>query len=46
VKANAADFVGDYMAGGHILNLGAMLTVAFDGWGTPTEPTEESCAKQ
>ena len=42
LKANAADFVGDYTAGGHIVNLGAMLTVAFDGWGTPPE---ESCAK-
>ncbi len=40
-KANAADFVGDYTAGGHIVNLGAMVTVAFDGWGTPPE---ESCA--
>ena len=43
IKANAADFVGDYTAGGHIVNLGAMLTVAFDGWGTPSE---QSCAKQ
>jgi long-chain fatty acid transport protein len=41
-KANPADFVGDYTAGGHIVNLGAMLTVAFDGWGAPAE---ESCAK-
>jgi long-chain fatty acid transport protein len=37
VKASPADFVGDYTAGGHILNLGLMLTVAFDGWGTPQE---------
>jgi len=41
-KANPADFVGDYTAGGHIVNLGAMLTVAFDGW---SAPAEESCAK-
>ncbi len=37
VKASAADFVGDYTARGHIVNLGLMLTVAFDGWGTPEE---------
>jgi long-chain fatty acid transport protein len=36
-KASAADFVGDYTASGHIVNLGLMLTVAFDGWGTPQE---------
>jgi long-chain fatty acid transport protein len=36
-KASAADFVGDYTAKGHIVNLGLMLTVAFDGWGTPQE---------
>jgi len=36
-KANAADFVGDYTARGHILNLGLMLTVAWDGWGAPRE---------
>jgi long-chain fatty acid transport protein len=34
-KASAADFVGDYTAGGHILNLGATLTVAFDGTVSP-----------
>jgi long-chain fatty acid transport protein len=34
-KASAADFVGDYTAGGHILNLGATLTVAFDGTASP-----------
>jgi len=28
--------------GGHIVNLGAMLTVAFDGWATPPE---EPCNK-
>jgi long-chain fatty acid transport protein len=33
-KANPADFVGDYTARGYIINLGAMLTVAFDSWGT------------
>ena len=32
-KASAADFVGDYTARGRILNLGATMTVAFDGWG-------------
>ena len=37
VKASAADFVGDYTARGHIVNLGLMLTVAFDGWGAPEE---------
>lgn len=37
LKASAADFVGDYTARGHIVNLGLMLTVAFDGWGTPEE---------
>ncbi len=37
VKASAADFVGDYTARGHIVNLGLMLTVAFDGWGTQQE---------
>jgi hypothetical protein len=36
-KASAADFVGDYTARGHIVNLGVMLTVAFDGWGAPQE---------
>ena len=40
-KASAADFVGDYTARGHILNLGLMLTVAFDGWGAP--PQEQPC---
>ena len=34
-KASAGDFVGDYTARGYIVNLGAMLTVAFDSWGTP-----------
>ena len=34
-KSSAADFVGDYTAGGTIVNLGATLGVAFDGWGTP-----------
>jgi long-chain fatty acid transport protein len=29
LKASAADFVGDYTAGGHILNLGATLTMGF-----------------
>jgi hypothetical protein len=33
-KASAADLVGDYTAGGRILNLGATTTFAFDGrWG-------------
>jgi long-chain fatty acid transport protein len=36
-KANAADFVGDYTARGHIVNLGLQVTVAFDGWGPPKE---------
>jgi len=36
-KASAADFVGDYSAHGYIVNLGLMLTVAFDGWGAPTK---------
>jgi long-chain fatty acid transport protein len=31
LKTSPADFVGDYTAGGHIVNLGASLTVAFDG---------------
>lgn len=34
-KASPGDFVGDYTARGYIVNLGAMLTVAFDSWGTP-----------
>ena len=29
LKSNPADFVGDYRAGGHILNLGATLTLGF-----------------
>lgn len=29
-KASAADFVGDYRAGGHIVNAGATLSVTFD----------------
>jgi long-chain fatty acid transport protein len=32
-KSSPADLVGDYTARGYIVNLGAMLTVAFDGWG-------------
>jgi long-chain fatty acid transport protein len=36
-KTSAADFVGDYTARGHIVNLGLVLTVAFDGWGAPKE---------
>ena len=35
LKASAADLVGDYTARGRIVNLGLMLTVAFDGWGKP-----------
>lgn len=31
VKQSAADFVGDYRAGGRILNAGATLSLAFDG---------------
>ncbi len=42
-KANPADFVGDYTAGGHIVNLGAMLTVAFDSWGEPAEGPCPAC---
>ncbi len=34
-KASGADLVGDYTAGGRIINLGATTTFAFDGWGTP-----------
>ncbi|MDB4945472.1 MAG: long-chain fatty acid transport protein [Labilithrix sp.] len=34
-KASPADFVGDYTAGGTIVNVGATLGVAFDGWGAP-----------
>jgi len=30
-KASAADFIGDYVASGSIVNIGATLTVAFDG---------------
>ena len=30
-KTSAADFVGDYTAGGHIINVGVTLGVAFDG---------------
>ena len=37
VKASAGDFVGDYTARGHIVNLGLMLTIAWDGWGTLRE---------
>ena len=37
IKASAADFVGDYTARGRIVNLGLTMTVAFDGWGTPSE---------
>jgi len=33
-KGSAADLVGDYSARGFIVNLGLMITVAFDGWGT------------
>ena len=32
-KASAADFVGDYTARGTIVNVGGMLTIAFDNWG-------------
>jgi long-subunit fatty acid transport protein len=33
-KNSAADFVGDYTARGRIVNVGATMTFAFDGWGT------------
>lgn len=33
LKASAADFIGDYVARGSIINLGATLTMAFDGAG-------------
>jgi len=33
-KANPADFIGDYVARGSIVNLGATLTMAFDGAGS------------
>ena len=42
-KASAADFVGDYTARGRIVNLGVMLSVAFDGWGSSaTERTAKT----
>lgn len=37
LKSSAADFVGDYTARGRIVNLGLVLTVAFDGWGGKKE---------
>jgi long-chain fatty acid transport protein len=36
-KSSAADLVGDYTARGRIVNVGLMLSVAFDGWGTSKE---------
>ena len=41
-KTSAADFVGDYTARGHIVNLGLTLSVAFDAWRATTQEVQQN----